>query len=93
MTTEPLMYTTGKPRHRAARFVEREKRMRQLYDAGLNDREIGEELHCSAREAEGGVTRPVCRLSSSVSGRPKEPPINNKAAPNAATLGAARSGV
>lgn len=52
MTTEPLMYTTGNPRHRAARFVEREKRMRQLYDAGLNDREIGEELHCSAREAE-----------------------------------------
>lgn len=48
--TEPLMYTTGKPRRRAARFVEREEKMRHLYDSGLNDREIGKKLGCSGSE-------------------------------------------
>lgn len=48
--TEPIMYTTGKPRRRAARFAEREKQMHQLYDAGLNDREISAKLGCSESE-------------------------------------------
>lgn len=48
--TEPIMYTTEKPRRRAARFVEREKQVRQLYDERLSDREISAKLGCSESE-------------------------------------------
>lgn len=43
--------TFSKPRRRAAQFIEREKQVCQLYDAGLNDREISDKLGCSPSEA------------------------------------------